>query len=248
MLRTVCLLILVLSAALSGHSQSRIPQFRDYPPDSKYGGKNAPVIITRKDRMYRTRLTEAAKEKPNFAGHYILTAWGCGAGCLMGAVIDANTGKVYGFPHTICCWNDIQRDDKFSPIEFRINSRLVVFSGVRNEAEGDQGTHFYEFDGSNFKLIRSVKAASYEAPTATPSVTKVAGSTPAAGTNITQVPSVRRLNPEATDPFASNRPRRSLLRLIHFPANQSCDVRRKRVLEFPSLAQHSQASLRTPDL
>jgi hypothetical protein len=25
--------------------------------------------------MYRSRLREAAKEKPNFAGHYILTAW-----------------------------------------------------------------------------------------------------------------------------------------------------------------------------
>ncbi|MEN3328644.1 MAG: hypothetical protein V7638_3451 [Acidobacteriota bacterium] len=162
MLRTFCLLALVLGEATPGYSQSRIPQFRDYPPDSEYVGKNAPVVITREDRSYRTRLTEAAQETPNFAPHYILTAWGCGAGCLMGAVIDANTGKVYWFPHTICCWNEIQRDNKFSLIEFRINSRLVVFSGVRNEAEGDQGTHFYEFDGNRFKFIRSVTSTSSE--------------------------------------------------------------------------------------
>ncbi|HEX7333686.1 MAG TPA: hypothetical protein VF290_19450, partial [Pyrinomonadaceae bacterium] len=120
-------------------------------------GKNAPVIITRADRMFRTRLKEAAQEKPNFAGHYILTAWGCGAGCLMGAAIDANTGKVYWFPHTICCWNETERDDNFNPIEFRLSSRLVVFTGLRNEREGDQGAHFYEFDGKRFKFILTLR-------------------------------------------------------------------------------------------
>jgi len=162
MLKIAGVIALALAASTTGFSQSRVPQFKDYPPKgkTKYLGKNAAVVITREDRMYRTRLTEAAQEKPNFAGHYILTAWGCGAGCLMGAVIDANTGKVYWFPHTICCWNEIQRDEKFSPIEFRLDSRLVVFSGIRNEAEGDQGTHFYEFDGSNFKFIRSATAPS----------------------------------------------------------------------------------------
>lgn len=102
MLRISYLLgLLVLSFALTS-AQTRTPQFKDFPPNREYAGKNAPVIITAEDRLYRTRLREAAQEKPNFAGHYILTAWGCGAGCLMGAVIDANTGKVHWFPHTIC--------------------------------------------------------------------------------------------------------------------------------------------------
>jgi hypothetical protein len=38
-------------------------------------GKNGRVIFARDDRNYRTRLREAARGKPNFAGHYILTAW-----------------------------------------------------------------------------------------------------------------------------------------------------------------------------
>lgn len=156
--------LLILSAA-STFGQTRIPQFKDFPVTGKYAGKNAAVIITGQDRTYRTRLREASQEKPNFAGHYILTAWGCGTGCLMGAVIDANTGTVHWFPHTICCWNEIERDESFRPIVFRSNSRLIVFTGLRNEQEGDQGAHFYEFDGTRFKYIRTIKSTTSEPTT-----------------------------------------------------------------------------------
>jgi hypothetical protein len=158
MLRIGGLLVVTLALSISTKGQTRIPQFKDFPVKSEYAGKNAPVIITADGRMYRTRLREAAQEKPNFAGHYILAAWGCGAGCLMGAVIDANTGKVHWLPHTICCWNEIERDDGFSPIVFRLNSRLIVFTGLRNERDGDQGAHFYEFDETEFKFIRTIKS------------------------------------------------------------------------------------------
>ena len=151
------LLGLVFLAAASTFGQNRIPQFKDYPAVGKYAGKNAPVIITADDRRFRTRLREAAQEKPNFAGHYIITAWGCGTGCLMGAVIDANTGKVRWFPHSICCWGEIERDDNFTPIVFRLDSRLIVFTGLRNERDRDQGAHFYEFGKTGFKYIRTIR-------------------------------------------------------------------------------------------
>ena len=158
MLRMISLVIVMLAVSISTKGQTGIPQFKDFPVRGEYTGKNARVIITGEDRMYRTRLREAALEKPNFAGHYILTAWGCGAGCLMGAVIDANTGKVHWFPHTICCWGEIKRDDNFTPIVFRRDSRLVVFTGLRNEQDADQGAHFYEFDKTGFKFIRTIKS------------------------------------------------------------------------------------------
>jgi hypothetical protein len=157
--RIIHLLGLLVSLAVFTFGQARIPQFKDFPANGNYAGKNAPVIITRRDRMFRTILREAAKEQPNFAGHYILAAWGCGAGCLMGAVIDANTGKVHWFPHSICCWSEIERDDGFTPIAFRLNSRLIVFTGLRNEQERDQGAHFYEFGKTGFKYIRTIKSA-----------------------------------------------------------------------------------------
>ena len=135
-------------------AQRRVPQFKDFPVDEAFVGKNAPVIITRDDRMFRTRIREAARGKPNFAGHYIVTTWGCGTSCLMGAAIDAKTGKVYWWNFSVCCWNDI--DENFRPIEFRLNSRLIVFSGVRNEKEGDDGAHFYKFEKGRFVHVRSV--------------------------------------------------------------------------------------------
>jgi hypothetical protein len=154
---TRSLLIAGLSVKIAciSYAQSRAPRFRDYPVSEAYIGKNAPVVLKPDDMMYRTRLREAAKKKPNFAGHYILAAWGCGAQCLMGAVIDARTGKVFWLPHTGCCWgSDV--DERFEPIEFRLESSLVVFSGLRNEKEGDDGAHFYKFEKGRFQHIKSV--------------------------------------------------------------------------------------------
>ena len=135
-------------------SQSRVPQFKDYPVRETYTGKTAPVVLMRNDRRWRTVLREASKEKPNFAGRYILTAWGCGTSCLMGAVIDAKTGKVYWWGFSICCWDEV--GDNFRPIEFRLDSKLIVFSGVRNEKDHDNGAHFYKFENGRFVHLRSV--------------------------------------------------------------------------------------------
>jgi hypothetical protein len=111
--------------------------------------------LTKEDRTFRARLRDASQGKPNLAGRYILTSWGCGTTCLMGAVIDAKTGKVIWFPLTICCWgSDV--DDNFNPIEFRLKSNLIVFSGLRNEKEGDNGAHFYKIEDGKFTHIRSI--------------------------------------------------------------------------------------------
>lgn len=151
-LLTVSLSITLASISLA---QIRVLRFTDYSVPETHIGQNAPIALKRDDMMFRSRLREAAKEKPNFAGHYILTAWGCGAQCLMGAVINAKTGRVSWFPHTTCCWGT-EVDDRFEPIEFRLNSRLVVFSGLRNEKEGDDGAHFYKFENGRFVHLRSV--------------------------------------------------------------------------------------------
>jgi hypothetical protein len=132
------------------------PRFEDYPAADAYRGKNAALVLGKGDQQFRTRLLKASTEQPNFARHYILTAWGCGAGCLVSALIDANTGHVYWAPHTICCWA-LDEPDDFRPIEVRADSRLVIFHGERNENEGDDGAHYYEFTGGNFVFLTSLK-------------------------------------------------------------------------------------------
>jgi hypothetical protein len=137
-------------------AQSPTPRFKDYPAGKMYKGATAPLVLTHNDLAYKTRLKWAAKnQKPNFAGHYILISWGCGAECVEGAVIDAKTGKVYWWKFTICCWGT-SVDEKFKPIEFRADSRLLVFSGARNEKDGDAGVHFYQIENGRFVHIRSV--------------------------------------------------------------------------------------------
>lgn len=136
-------------------AQTPSPRFKDYAETEIYKGPTAPLVLARDDKRFKTRLRWAAKnQKPNFAGHYILTSWGCGAECLIGAVIDAKTGKVYWWNFSVCCWGtDV--DNKFNPIEFRPDSKLIVFSGLRNEKDGDYGAHFYKFENGRFVHIRS---------------------------------------------------------------------------------------------
>jgi hypothetical protein len=156
-LQLYCLMAAVISALVlfcaTTVAQTRVPQFRDFSVVEVYAGKTAPLKLTPEDRRFRTRLQEAARKKPNFAGHYILTTWGCGSECLLGAVIDAKTGKVYQWDFSICCWEG--GDDNFRPVEFRLHSELIVFSGRRNEGEGDNGAHFYKFENGRFVHLRS---------------------------------------------------------------------------------------------
>lgn len=156
LLRGIAVATFLLASGAGSMGQSRVPQFRDYPASGAYKGRTAPLILTRDDRAFRTRLRWAAKNlKPNFAGRYILTTWGCGTGCLMGAVIDARTGRVHWWDFSVCCWgHDV--DDNFEPIGVRLNSRLIIFTGARNEKEGDVGTHFYKFENGRFVHIRSI--------------------------------------------------------------------------------------------
>ena len=149
-LAPIAILLFMGAPVSSVSAQAGIPRFEYFPAGKIYKGPTAPVRITKDDRAFKTRLQWAAKHlKPNFAGHYILTTWGCGAECLMGAVIDAKTGKVNWWNFTICCWGPAN-GDRFNPIDFRPDSRLIVFTGLRNEKDGDDGAHFYLFDGGRF--------------------------------------------------------------------------------------------------
>lgn len=153
-----CGMLLALAigfATESAVAQRQVPQFKDFAVTETYTGANARLILTEEHKRFRTRLEAARKMRPNFAGHYIVTTWGCGSGCLLGAVIDARTGKVYQWDFSICCWDSIA-DDNFNPIEFRLNSRLIVFSGARNEEEGDTGAHFYKFENGRLVHLRSI--------------------------------------------------------------------------------------------
>ncbi len=147
-----------LLCAMAGAAGAQsLPRFEDHPVSEIYRGRTAAVRISRRD-PFRTRIRWAARNvRPNFAGHYILSAWGCGTECLMGVIIDAKSGRVYDIPFTICCMSQaFGSDTRFEPIEFDLRSRLIIFRGARNE-EG-MGTYYYRWDGRRLVLIRAVEA------------------------------------------------------------------------------------------
>lgn len=151
LIRISLLVYVALSPGFSFAQDVKVPQFANFPAKQTYSGNPAPVILrTSEEKMFRTRLKDAAKEPPNFAGDYVLTAWGCGTTCLAGAVINLRTGRVTFLPGSICCWTG-----EGERLLFRENSRLLIMAGIVNQ-EGEHGAHFYEFTGDGFRHLESI--------------------------------------------------------------------------------------------
>lgn len=140
-----------------GHAQAGSPKFSHYPVSNIYVGQSAPVDFSNREAYeFKTRLRQAAKGSANFAGKYVLTTWGCGSSCVMGAVINRKTGNISFLPGSICCW-----EGEDSMVQFRLNSRLLVTAGLTNEG-GEYGAHFYEFTGRKFRHIKTIPVAKPE--------------------------------------------------------------------------------------
>ena len=135
-----------------------VPTFDDYPATEIFRGKPAaPVLSTSEARKFRTELRRQAAEGPNFAGHFTFARWGCGAGCVTGAIVDAKTGRVW-FP-------SFQVEDLVTSAghvavhhstDFQLASELVVATGTINE--GDAGTAYFRWREGTLTLVRFDKA------------------------------------------------------------------------------------------
>ena len=128
----------------------RPPLFEDFPVQKTFTGTSARLDMESNPQAgtYRTRLRAAAKGKPNFAGHYVLTSWGCGSSCQSYMLIDTISGKVFdGF--------GAERG-----ADFRITSSLVIADpaapGAVAYADDPVPTlpvRYLEWDGSRFRLL-----------------------------------------------------------------------------------------------
>src|SRR5713226_1165513 len=106
-------------------SRTDTPRFQDMPVAEKFNGRPAPVkLSTAEARRYRTVIRQGAREGPNFAGHYTIVTWGCGAGCVQFAIVDAKTGAVYSprFYVAARMHFDKETQQPDEPLQFRIDS------------------------------------------------------------------------------------------------------------------------------
>ena len=152
-----------MRAQPSGHGKwtaKNPPRFEEFPVAVTWHVPNAPVKLTsRSERAFRTRLTEAGQQPPNFAGHYRFTEWGCGSECISGAVVDLETGTVFSPPSatgsaplSVC-----QSAYDSSGVGFRLDSRLmVVRCGLNFSVRLDKNipdAYYYVWEGDHFRQI-----------------------------------------------------------------------------------------------
>jgi hypothetical protein len=138
------------------------PTFEQFKVNEKFTGKPAaPILRTRMQRTFRTMIRDAAQGGPNFAGHYTLAEWGCGAGCVSMAVVDSKSGNAFDGPFSLLGYDlSYVYEGGEEQLEFRPDSRLIIARGCPEEK--DCGTYYYEWAGERFKLVR--KAAAVKKP------------------------------------------------------------------------------------
>lgn len=148
------------------------PRFEAYAA-TPYTGANAvpDVHSDPRSRQYQTQLRSWAREKPNFAGHYILATWGCGTGCTELAVIDAATGKVFYPPEARVnhiedvdpdALVDIKEGDRradFGAMRYRADSRLLIVFGTLNGRAENEGISWFVWEDDRLRRVRFVKIA-----------------------------------------------------------------------------------------
>ena len=155
-MRRISLVLLLGSPLLSAQSIPARPSFDNYPVKQIYKGIPAAPRLDHDQEMFRTMIRRGAASEVQFAGHYTVPQFGCGAECSAFAIVDSITGTVYdGFtiselPNK---WLEKQPGDQPLRIQFVSSSRLLKINGCPNET--DCGYYDYVMiEGKGLKLVQ----------------------------------------------------------------------------------------------
>ena len=130
-------------------TQSPAYPFAMYPAHSSYKGIPAPPrLVTSGQREFRTVLRNGAKKGPNFDGHYTVVQWGCGSNCVVYAVVDAKTGKVFSPDMKEARLPNPQMAYPCDLVYRRDSALLVIESSATSESTCEP--HMYVWSGSQF--------------------------------------------------------------------------------------------------
>ena len=158
-------------------SSKNTPRFEDYPVGETFTGTPAtPILTTSEQRMYRTRIRNGVlkgegvvadsetkrlltKPETNFAGKYVVIIWGCGSQCVMMAIVDAATGKIYDPPLSGPGKLYIPLDNLSKmKTEYRIDSSLMVLRNACRDFKDRNscGTYYFNWKDNRFALVRFI--------------------------------------------------------------------------------------------
>ena len=167
----------ILTAQASGPSNvsEDAPAFRDYLVGEVFKDVAAePIFSSAQQRRFRTRIRDGVSKGsgvwngswknpikssgPNFAGHYYVVRWGCGSDCLMLAIVDAQSGKVYDPPLSAKGEELYLPMDPLSDVEidFRVDSSLMILRNACKEARRECGVYYFNWQNDHFILLRRI--------------------------------------------------------------------------------------------
>jgi hypothetical protein len=154
-MKRALMLLALLPIALAGQPTPPRPSFESYGVKQIYQGKPAHPVLNKDQMSFRTRIRDGANSPVEFAGHYTLPRFGCGAGCSAFYIVDSITGRVYdgfGIADLPDQWLEKQSGDPPLRIQFIASSRLLKINGCPNEH--DCGYYDYVMvDGKGLKLV-----------------------------------------------------------------------------------------------
>lgn len=118
-------------------------QFDNFKVNKIYKGKLAPPNFTKdpEAKYFITRIKQGCKEEGvNFAGHYTIIEWGCGALCQEMAIVDRISGQII--------YSEIPFDtvDGHSGAKYKIDSRMLIINTEALSEFDDYEPGYRRFD------------------------------------------------------------------------------------------------------
>lgn len=144
---------------------AKAPAFTNYRTTVRQAISTAKLDLTSNPiaRTYRTVLRLEMAEGPNFAGHFRVAFWGCGASCAMFAVVDLKTGKVITAKEFTSVLGTHLAADDFLPgtgsngwgFRYERDSNLLVVLGDPDEDESRSGAYYFVLQGERLRLVHT---------------------------------------------------------------------------------------------
>ncbi len=150
-----------MAPALIEGQPVQLPSFEQFLVREVFEGKPAePQLKTAFARNFGAAIREGAERGPNFAGRFAIVRWGRGSECVQMAVVDENNGAVYRGPFATLAFSSSliwhgngPEADRFEPVSFRLDSRLLVVRGCPEEDQRNWALFYSEWDGKKFRLL-----------------------------------------------------------------------------------------------
>ncbi len=116
--------------------------------------------------MLRTRLMEASKKPPNFAGKLRGVLWGCGSNCASATFVDLETGAVYPQPlsdgsNGVGRWAIPEGMFDGAGVWGRVDSALLIIRCGKTWVEKEDillpDSYYFVWDNGRFRLLLKVQ-------------------------------------------------------------------------------------------